>query len=283
MFREGALITLDGTRGQVMAGAPAMIAPELGGAFSELLDWADAVRDLGVRANADTPAEARMARDFAVDGLGLCRTEHMFFDAARITVMREMILADTDAERQAALDQLLPMQRADFVELFEIMHGLPVTIRLLDPPLHEFLPQGEEDLRGARRGDGPAGGAGLGPGAGARRGQPDARDARRAARRDDAGDLRDAGARDLRGGDRRQPRRAAAPVVPEVMIPLVSAIREVELVKARIDAVAAAVQARAGRGARLPARGDGRDAARGAPGRRPRRVARRSSASAPTT
>ena len=147
VFHEGALITIDGTRGEVMAGAPATIAPELGGAFSELLDWADAVRDLGVRANADTPAEARMARDFAVDGLGLCRTEHMFFDEARITVMREMILADIDAERQAALDQLLPMQRDDFVELFEIMHGLPVTIRLLDPPLHEFLPQEAEGLR----------------------------------------------------------------------------------------------------------------------------------------
>ena len=129
-----------------MAGAPAMIAPELGGAFSDLLDWADAARDLGVRANADTPAEARMARDFRVDGLGLCRTEHMFFDAERITVMREMILADDDTERQAALDKLLPMQRADFVELFEIMHGLPVTIRLLDPPLHEFLPNEPADL-----------------------------------------------------------------------------------------------------------------------------------------
>ena len=122
-----------------------MIPPELGGAFSELLDWADATRDLGVRANADTPAEARMARDFRVDGLGLCRTEHMFFDAERITVMREMILADTDAERQAALDRLLPMQRADFIELFEIMRGLPVTIRLLDPPLHEFLPKEPAD------------------------------------------------------------------------------------------------------------------------------------------
>ena len=132
-----------------------MIPPELGGAFSELLDWADAIRDLGVRANADTPAEARMARDFRVDGLGLCRTEHMFFDAARITVMREMILADTDAERRAALDRLLPMQRADFIELFEIMRGLPVTIRLLDPPLHEFLPQRARRHPGARRRDGP--------------------------------------------------------------------------------------------------------------------------------
>ena len=104
------------------------------------------MRDLGVRANADTPGEARTAREFRVDGLGLCRTEHMFFDAARIMVMREMILADTDRERQAALDQLLPMQRADFIEIFEIMRGLPVTIRLLDPPLHEFLPKEEEDI-----------------------------------------------------------------------------------------------------------------------------------------
>ena len=186
-----------------------MIPPELGGAFSELLDWADAVRDLGVRANADTPAEARMARDFRVDGLGLCRTEHMFFDAERITVMREMILADTDAERQAALDRLLPMQRADFIELFEIMRGLPVTIRLLDPPLHEFLPKEPEDIARARRGDGPAGRAGHRPRPRARRGEPDARHARRPARRHHAGDLRHAGAGDLRGGDRGQPRRAA--------------------------------------------------------------------------
>ena len=206
MFHEGALITIDGTRGEVIAGAPATIPPELGGAFSELLDWADAVRDLGVRANADTPAEARMAREFAVDGLGLCRTEHMFFDEARITVMREMILADSDAERQAALDQLLPMQRDDFVELFEIMHGLPVTIRLLDPPLHEFLPQEARGPARAGRGDGHPGRAGLGAGARAGRGEPDARDARRPARGDDAGDLRDAGAGDLRGGDRGQPR-----------------------------------------------------------------------------
>ena len=208
MFREGALVTLDGTRGQVMAGAPAMIPPELGGAFSELLDWADAVRDLGVRANADTPAEARMARDFAVDGLGLCRTEHMFFDAARITVMREMILADTDAERQAALDQLLPMQRDDFVELFEIMHGLPVTIRLLDPPLHEFLPQERRRT------------CGRWPRRWASRWRRSSARARALAEvnpmlgmrgvrlgRHDAGDLRDAGAGDLRGGDRGQPRR----------------------------------------------------------------------------
>ena len=207
IFREGARITLDGTRGEVIAGAPAMIPPELGGAFSELLDWADAVRDLGVRANADTPAEARMARDFRVDGLGLCRTEHMFFDAARITVMREMILADTDAERQAALDLLLPMQRADFIEIFEIMRGLPVTIRLLDPPLHEFLPKEEADIRELAEAMGLPVAQVDRPRPRPGRGQPDARHARRPPRRHHAGDLRHAGPRHLRGGDRRQPRR----------------------------------------------------------------------------
>ena len=210
IFREGALITLDGTRGEVIAGAPAMIPPELGGAFSELLDWADAVRDLGVRANADTPAEARMAREFRVDGLGLCRSEHMFFDAERITVMREMILADTDAERRAALDRLLPMQRADFIELFEIMRGLPVTIRLLDPPLHEFLPQEPEEIQALAEAMGLSGRPGHRPRPRARRGQPDARHARRPPRRHHAGDLRHAGPRHLRGGHRRQPRRPRA-------------------------------------------------------------------------
>jgi pyruvate,orthophosphate dikinase len=110
-LREGALITIDGTRGQVMVGAPATIPPELGGAFSELLDWADAARDLGVRANADTPAEARMAREFRVDGLGLCRTEHMFFENGRITVMREMILAETPAEGGAGRPRQRPELR----------------------------------------------------------------------------------------------------------------------------------------------------------------------------
>jgi len=242
VFHEGALMTIDGTRGEVIAGAPATIAPELDGAFSELLDWADAVRDLGVRANADTPAEARMARDFAVDGLGLCRTEHMFFDAARVTVMREMILADSDAERGAALDQLLPMQRDDFVELFEIMHGLPVTIRLLDPPLHEFLPQGAEELKALAEA----------------MGIPVAQVSARARALAEVNPM--LGMRGVRLGVTMPAiyemqaraifeaaiavnRRAAAPVVPEVMIPLVSAFREVELIKARIDAVAAAVQA----------------------------------------
>ena len=224
-----------------------------------------------------------MARDFRVDGLGLCRTEHMFFDAARITVMREMILADTDAERQAALDRLLPMQRADFIELFEIMRGLPVTIRLLDPPLHEFLPKEPEDIRALAEAMGLPVGAGHRPRPRARRGQPDARHARRPPRRRSC--RRSTTCRRARSSRRRSPSTATprAPVVPEVMIPLVSANREVELVKARIDAIAAAVQQRAGRDARLQARRHGRDPARRAAGRRSRRLRRPSSPSAPTT
>ena len=152
-----------------------------------------------------------MARDFGADGIGLCRTEHMFFDEARITVMREMILADARAEeRCAALDRLLPMQRDDFREIFEIMRGLPVTIRLLDPPLHEFLPHGDEEMAALAAAMGLPEAQVRAARPRPRRGQPDARDARRAARRHDARDLRHAGPRDLRGGDRGQPRRPRA-------------------------------------------------------------------------
>ena len=128
------------------------LQPELTGDFATLMGWADAVRRMKVRANADTPDDARMAREFGAEGIGLCRTEHMFFDGERIVAVREMILADDAAGRRAALAKLLPMQRDDFVELFTIMRGLPVTIRLLDPPLHEFLPHdGGGDRRGGRR------------------------------------------------------------------------------------------------------------------------------------
>src|SRR5690606_7401118 len=111
-----------------------------------IMEWADKVRRMKVRANAETPADARMARSFGAEGIGLCRTEHMFFEADRIVAVREMILADNEAGRRAALEKLLPMQRSDFAELFEIMAGLPVTIRLLDPPLHEFLPKTDEEI-----------------------------------------------------------------------------------------------------------------------------------------
>ncbi len=145
--REGESITIDGGSGEVMLGSVATVTPELGGAFSELMSWADKVRKLAVRANADSPEDAKIARQFGAEGIGLCRTEHMFFEPNRILAVREMILATQPGERERALAKLLPMQRGDFVEIFQAMAGLPVTIRLLDPPLHEFLPQGDEEIR----------------------------------------------------------------------------------------------------------------------------------------
>ncbi|MGE3395596.1 MAG: pyruvate, phosphate dikinase, partial [Sphingomonas sp.] len=144
--REGDILTVDGSTGEVMLGAVPTVQPELSGDFGILMDWADAKRRLGVRTNAETPADCRAAREFGAEGIGLCRTEHMFFDAERIANVRQMILADSEAGRRAALDKLLPAQRADFVEIFRIMAGLPVTIRLLDPPLHEFLPHRQEEF-----------------------------------------------------------------------------------------------------------------------------------------
>ena len=145
-IRRGDMITIDGGTGQVLVGAVPLREPELSGAFAELMEWADGFRRLRIRTNVDTPADARAARGFGAEGIGLCRTEHMFFDARRIVAVREMILAETDAARAEALAKLLPMQRSDFASLFEIMSGLPVTIRLLDPPLHEFLPKGEAEI-----------------------------------------------------------------------------------------------------------------------------------------
>ena len=235
VFREGDIITIDGTTGQALVGAVDMVPAALGGAFATLMEWADARRELGVRANADTPQDARVARGFRAEGIGLCRTEHMFFEENRINVMREMILAENSAERRAALDRLLPIQRADFEELFDIMHGLPVTIRLLDPPLHEFLPNEAGDIQELAK----------------------AMDLPVALLTTRAGDLAEVnpmlGMRGVRLGVvmpeiyQMQARaifeatvavnkRATAPVEPEVMIPLVSANREVELVKARIGA-----------------------------------------------
>ncbi len=145
--QEGDLITVDGSRGEALEGEIPTIEPEMSGDFATVMGWADNIRAMAVRANAETPTDAAMARKFGAEGIGLCRTEHMFFDAARIITMREMILADDSTGRRAALAKLLPMQRQDFVELFRIMAGLPVTIRLLDPPLHEFLPHGEAEIR----------------------------------------------------------------------------------------------------------------------------------------
>ena len=150
-FKTGDVITIDGSVGQVLAGRMPMIEPEMSGEFGTLMSWADSVRKLGVRVNGDTPDDARTAIKFGAEGIGLCRTEHMFFEETRIRTVREMILAEDEQTRRAALSKLLPMQRADFVELFEIMKGLPVTIRLLDPPLHEFLPHTHAEIEEVAR------------------------------------------------------------------------------------------------------------------------------------
>jgi pyruvate,orthophosphate dikinase len=245
VFREGDTITVDGSAGEVLAGAPALLPPALDDAFHTLLAWADALRDIGIRANADTPADAATARAFAAEGIGLCRTEHMFFDEDRLVAMREMIFADKPADRAAALARILPMQRIDFVQLFDIMQGLPVCIRLFDPPLHEFLPTDREGLRQlAEALD-----------------RPLSEVTRRAEALSEVNPM--LGMRGVRLGvvlpeiyDMQaqaifeatvEVGRRGDPVVPEVMIPLVSARREVELVKTRIDAVAAAVRVRTGR------------------------------------
>ncbi len=241
---EGDLITLDGSTGEVLAGAVEMVGPVLDESFRTLLGWADAAGDMGVRANADTPAEARVASGFAAQGIGLCRTEHMFYEDDRLTVMREMIFAGSPEDRQATLDRLLPMQRADFVELFEIMQGKPVCIRLFDPPLHEFLPSAREDQRAlAESLDLPVDEvtarveqlSEFNPMLGMRGVRlgitvPEIYDMQARA-------IFEAAVAASRGD---------GPVVPEIMIPLVSARREVEIVKTRVDAVAAAVRVESG-------------------------------------
>ncbi len=145
-MREGDAITLDGATGQVMRGIVPTVEPELAGDFGTLMVWADELRRMRVRTNAETPEDCRMARQFGAEGIGLCRTEHMFFEASRISAVRQMILAEDEAGRRRALEKLLPEQRADFTAIFEVMAGLPCTIRLLDPPLHEFLPHGDEEF-----------------------------------------------------------------------------------------------------------------------------------------
>jgi len=147
LIREGDPLTIDGSTGEVMLGFATTVIPELGGAFTELMKWTDRLRTLEVRTNADTPEDAIVARRFGAEGIGLCRTEHMFFEPGRILAVREMILASDSHSRESALAKLLPMQRGDFEGIFRAMDGLPVTIRLLDPPLHEFLPQSDEDIR----------------------------------------------------------------------------------------------------------------------------------------
>jgi len=239
-LKQGDVISVDGSIGQVLLGQIRMIEPELSGEFAMLMSWADAARKLGVRANADTPADAKVAVKFGAEGIGLCRTEHMFFDDDRIQAVREMILADESEARRTALAKLLPMQRADFAELFEIMQGRPVTIRLLDPPLHEFLPHGDEEIAEVA--------AALGT------------DLKKLA--DRAAELKEFNpmlgfrgcriaiaypeiaemqARAIFEAAVEAGRRTGAPVVPEVMVPLIATRVEFDIVKACIDAMAKAV------------------------------------------
>ncbi|MCC7394392.1 MAG: pyruvate, phosphate dikinase [Sphingomonadaceae bacterium] len=244
-LREGDKITIDGASGEVMQGVIPTIEPELVGDFATLMQWADEVRHMRVRTNAETPADCRTARQFGAEGIGLCRTEHMFFDAARITDVRAMILAEDQAGREAALARLLPEQRSDFADIFRVMAGLPVTIRLLDPPLHEFLPQREGDFADV------AAAAGVDV----------ARLKHRAAELHEFNPM--LGHRGCRLGitypeiysmQARAIFEAALDVaadggeapLPEVMIPLIATRRELDMLKAVVDDAAAAVFAERG-------------------------------------
>ncbi|WP_244434651.1 pyruvate, phosphate dikinase [Afipia sp. P52-10] len=239
-FKAGDVITIDGGVGQVLAGRMPMLEPELADEFGTLMGWADEVRKLKVRANADTPEDARVAIKFGGEGIGLCRTEHMFFEETRIRTVREMILADDEQKRRAALAKLLPMQRADFVELFEIMQGLPVTIRLLDPPLHEFLPHTQAEIEEVARAmetdprklaDRARDLSEFNPMLGFR-------GCRLAIVYPEIAEMQ---ARAIFEAAIVVNKRTGKAVVPEVMVPLVATKAEFDMIKARIDATAQSV------------------------------------------
>jgi pyruvate,orthophosphate dikinase len=244
-FVEGDIVTIDGGAGQVLDGAIPMLRPELSGEFATLMAWADARRHMRVHANADTPQDARMARSLGAEGIGLCRTEHMFFDENRIVLVREMILARDTAGRRAALDKLLPIQRADFIELFEIMAGFPVTIRLLDPPLHEFLPHGPSEIEEVARSQGVEIEALQRRVAELREFNPmlGFRGCRLAIVFPEIAEMQ---ARAIFEAAVAAGRQSGTTIEPEIMVPLVLAKAELDLVKARIDAMAAAVAAETG-------------------------------------
>jgi pyruvate,orthophosphate dikinase len=243
--KEGDVITIDGSSGEVMMGEVPTIQPELTGDFGRLMEWADAVRKLKVRANAETPLDASTARKFGAEGIGLCRTEHMFFDPKRIIAMREMILADKEEDRRTALAKLIPFQRQDFIDLFTIMKGLPVTIRLLDPPLHEFLPQGEDEIADVAK----------------EAGVDVATVKSRSAALHEANPM--LGHRGCRLGVTYpeiyemqaqaifeaavEVSKSGEAVVPEIMIPLVSTKKELDLMKASVDKMAEEVFKKAGK------------------------------------
>ncbi|ANM09528.1 MULTISPECIES: pyruvate, phosphate dikinase [unclassified Rhizobium] len=245
ILKKGDIITIDGSAGQVLKGEVPMIQPELSGDFGRIMGWADRARRMTVRTNADTPADARAARSFGAEGIGLCRTEHMFFEGERIHVMREMILAVDETGRRLALDKLLPMQRLDFTGLFTVMHGLPVTIRLLDPPLHEFLPKTDDEVAEVA--------FAMGMEAQALRQRVDAlhefnpmlghRGCRLAISYPEIVEMQ---ARAIFEAAVEAAKETGAAVVPEIMVPLVGLRSELDYVKARIDEVAGNVMAEAG-------------------------------------
>ena len=245
VLKKGDIITIDGSSGQVLKGIVPMLQPELSGDFGKIMQWADRSRRMTVRTNADTPQDARAARSFGAEGIGLCRTEHMFFEGDRIQVMREMILAEDEDGRRAALARLLPMQRSDFAALFAIMHGLPVTIRLLDPPLHEFLPKSDEEIAEV------AEAMGMEPQK--LRQRVDAlhefnpmlghRGCRLAISYPEIAEMQ---ARAIFEAAVAAARETGAAVVPEIMVPLVGLRAELDYVKGRIDEVARAVMTEAG-------------------------------------
>jgi pyruvate, orthophosphate dikinase len=244
-LKKGDILTIDGSTGQVLAGRVPMSEPQLAGEFATLMKWADVSRKLKIRANADTPADARAAVKFGAEGIGLCRTEHMFFEGDRIRAMREMILAQEEAARRAALAKLLPMQRADFVELFKIMGRLPVTIRLLDPPLHEFLPHTEKEIAEV------AAAMGADPKKLADRARElhefnpmlGFRGCRLAIAYPEIAEMQ---ARAIFEAAVEAGRAIGIAVEPEIMVPLIASKAELDIVKARIDAMAATVAAERG-------------------------------------
>jgi pyruvate,orthophosphate dikinase len=244
LLRAGDILTIDGATGEVFAGAVKMIEPKLSGEFGTLMGWADAARRLKVRANAETPLDAETARKFGAEGIGLCRTEHMFFDPQRIGAMRQMIMAKDEAGRRAALAKLLPFQRDDFRALFKIMEGLPVTIRLLDPPLHEFLPHGEAELAEV------AHALGMNEAAIKARAEELSETNPMLGHRGcrlgiSYPEIYEMQARAIFEAAIEVGKTAAAPV-PEIMIPLVGTKRELDITRAQIEAVAKDVFAETG-------------------------------------
>ena len=245
-FAAGDLITIDGAAGEVIDGRMPTIEPEVSGDFAMLMSWADQQRRLKVRANAETPADARMAREFGAEGIGLCRTEHMFFDPQRIVAVRQMIMAENETGRRAALDELLPFQRADFIELFRIMSGLPVTIRLLDPPLNEFLPHSDAEIAKV------ATAAGKNPKAmqeaAARLHESNPMLGHRGCRLGISfPEIYEMQARAIFEAALAVTAESEGSVFPEIMIPLAATKRELDILKEKIEAVAEAVFDTAGR------------------------------------